>query len=58
MAGKLINTEDCKPAYDEVINELISTTSRLLMENSIMKVTIKKLEESIKLHNDSISSNG
>jgi hypothetical protein len=49
MAGKPINTEDAKPSYDEVINELLSMISKLVMENSIMKVTIKKLEDAIQL---------
>ena len=49
MAGKPINIEDTKPSYDEVINELLSMISKLVMENSIMKVTIKKLEDAVQL---------
>jgi hypothetical protein len=49
MAGKPINIEDTKPSYDEVINELLSMISKLVMENSIMKVTIKKFEDAVQL---------
>jgi hypothetical protein len=49
MAGKPINIENTKPSYDEVINELLSMISKLVMENSIMKVTIKKFEDAVQL---------
>jgi hypothetical protein len=44
MARKPITSEDLKPSYDEVINDLLGTVSKLIMENTIMKLTIKKLE--------------
>lgn len=47
MVRKPITSEDVKPSYDDVINELLNTVSKLIMENSIMKLTIKKLEASI-----------
>ncbi len=44
MARKPITSEDLKPSYDEVVNDLLGTISKLIMENTIMKLTIKKLE--------------
>jgi hypothetical protein len=44
MARKPITQEDVNPSYEEVVNELLSTASKLLMENTMMKLTIKKLE--------------
>jgi regulator of replication initiation timing len=47
MARKPIRSEDFNPSYDEVIGELSSTVSKLIVENSILKITIRKLEEFI-----------
>jgi hypothetical protein len=44
MARKPITSEELKPSYDEVVNDLLGTVSKLIMENTIMKLTIKKLE--------------
>jgi|688.fasta_scaffold13218_36 hypothetical protein len=44
MARKPITSEDLKPSYDEVVNDLLATVSKLIMENTIMKLTIRKLE--------------
>jgi hypothetical protein len=54
MAGKPINTEELKPSYEEVINELNINITKLIMENSIMKVSIKKLEDAIANYNSSL----
>jgi hypothetical protein len=54
MVGKPINTEELKPSYEEVINELNINITKLIMENSIMKVTIKKLEDAIANYNNSL----
>lgn len=54
MARKPITSESVQPSYDEVINELLTTVSKLIMENTIMKITIKKLEASVQgLHQES-----
>ena len=47
MARKPIRSEDINPSYDEVIGELSSTISKLIVENSILKITIRKLEDYI-----------
>ena len=47
MARKPVRSEDFNPSYDEVINELSNTVSKLIVENSILKITIRKLEEFI-----------
>ncbi len=47
MARKPIRREDINPSYDEVISELGNTISKLIVENSILKITIKKLEDYI-----------
>lgn len=44
MARKPVRSEDFNPSYDEVISELSSTISKLIVENSILKITIRKLE--------------
>jgi hypothetical protein len=44
MARKPITNEDVNPSYEEIINELVSVNSKLLMENTMMRLTIKKLE--------------
>jgi hypothetical protein len=44
MARKPIRSEDFNPSYDEVIGELSSTISKLIVENSILKITVRKLE--------------
>ena len=54
MAGKFINIEETKPSYDEVIGELSSMVSRLLVENSIMKINVKKLEDTINEYNSQL----
>lgn len=45
MARKPVRSEDFNPSYDEVISELSSTISKLIVENSILKITIRKLED-------------
>ncbi len=54
MVGKPINTDELKPSYEEVINELNINITKLIMENSIMKVSIKKLEDAIANYNSSL----
>jgi hypothetical protein len=44
MARKPITNEDVNPSYEEIINELVSVNSKLLMESAMMRLTIKKLE--------------
>jgi hypothetical protein len=57
MARKPIRSEDFNPSYDEVISELSSTVSKLIVENSILKITIRKLEEFVnQIDQKSISS--
>jgi|688.fasta_scaffold191574_3 regulator of replication initiation timing len=57
MARKPIRSEDFNPSYDEVIGELSSTISKLIVENSILKITIRKLEEFVnQIDQKSISS--
>lgn len=47
MARKPITSDSIQPSYEEVINDLLGTVSKLIMENTVMKLTIKKLEASI-----------
>lgn len=44
MARKPITREDVNPSYDEIVKELTGTISNLIMENTVMKIMIKKLE--------------
>lgn len=44
MARRLIKNEDINPTYDEIIAELTSSISRLIMENTILRISSKKLE--------------
>ena len=44
MARKPITREDINPSYDEIVKELTGTISNLIMENTVMKIMIKKLE--------------
>jgi len=44
MARKPITREDINPSYDDVIKELLNVNSMLWMENTVMKLTIQKLE--------------
>lgn len=44
MARKPITKEDITPSYEEIVNELLATISKLLMENAILKLSNKKLE--------------
>lgn len=44
MARKPLTNDDINPSYEEVVNELMSMNSKILMENVMMKLTIKKLE--------------
>lgn len=44
MARKPLKAEDINPSYDEIIGELNNIISKLIMENTIMKVTNKKME--------------
>jgi hypothetical protein len=47
MARKPVRSEDFNPSYDEVISELSNTISKLIVENSILKITIRKHEDFI-----------
>lgn len=47
MARKPVGSEDFNPSYDEVISELSNTISKLIVENSILKITIRKHEDFI-----------
>lgn len=44
MARKPITSEDINPSYDEIIKELTGTISNLIMDNTVMKIMIRKLE--------------
>lgn len=44
MARKPITREEINPSYDEIVKELTGTISNLIMENTVMKIMIKKLE--------------
>jgi len=44
MARKPVKREDVNPSYDEIVKELTATISNLIMENTMMKIMIKKLE--------------
>jgi hypothetical protein len=44
MARKPITREDVNPSYDEIVKELTGTISNLIMENTVMKIMIQKLE--------------
>ena len=44
MARKPIKREEINPSYDEIVKELTGTISNLIMENTVMKIMIKKLE--------------
>ena len=44
MARKPITREDVNPSYDEIVKDLTGTISNLIMENTVMKIMIKKLE--------------
>lgn len=44
MARKPVKREDVNPSYDEIVKELTATISNLIMENTMIKIMIKKLE--------------
>jgi hypothetical protein len=44
MARKPVKREDVNPSYDEIVKELTATISNLIIENTMMKIMIKKLE--------------
>jgi hypothetical protein len=44
MARKPIKREDINPSYDEIVKELTTTITNLIMENTMIKIMIKKLE--------------
>ena len=44
MARKPITREDINPSYDEIVKELTATIANLIMENTMIKIMIKKLE--------------
>jgi hypothetical protein len=44
MARKPVKREDINPSYDEIVKELTATISNLIMENTMIKIMIKKLE--------------
>lgn len=44
MVRKPITRESLSPSYDEIINELLNSTSKLIIENIMMKLKIQKLE--------------
>jgi regulator of replication initiation timing len=44
MARKPVKREDINPSYDEIVKELTTTITNLIMENTMIKIMIKKLE--------------
>lgn len=44
MVRRSIKSEDVNPSYDEIITELSSSISRLIMENTMLRISAKKLE--------------
>lgn len=44
MARKPVTREEINPSYDEIVKELTTTIANLIMENTMIKIMIKKLE--------------
>jgi regulator of replication initiation timing len=44
MARKPVKREDVNPSYDEIVKELTTTITNLIMENTMIKIMVKKLE--------------
>jgi hypothetical protein len=44
MARKPVKREEVNPSYDEIVKELTTTITNLIMENTMIKIMVKKLE--------------